>query len=206
MAFENIFLIPDTAVEDTIKAIIVLFVVMDPIGTLPITMGITQKLEKRQKKSLVKNTMITVIILLLVFAFAGSEILSIFEIELSSFMIAGGALLFVVAIEFLTHGEWRMGKAGIKQEPGIVPLAFPLLSGPGALTVVLISLGSSGGLVTLISIIAVSIITYITLLTAGPINRLLGKKGSLIITRIFAIFLAAFAIQFIINGITDIFV
>ncbi len=205
MAFENIFLIPDTAVEDTIKAIIVLFVVMDPIGTLPITMGITKKLEKRQKKSLVKNTMITVIILLLVFAFAGTEILSIFEIELSSFMIAGGALLFVVAIEFLTHGEWRMGKAGIKQEPGIVPLAFPLLSGPGALTVVLISLGSSGGLVTLISIIAVSVITYIALLTADPINRLLGKKGSLIITRIFAIFLAAFAIQFIINGITDIF-
>lgn len=206
MAFENIFLIPDTAVEDTIKAIIVLFVVMDPIGTLPITMGITQKLEKRQKKSLIKNTMITVIILLLVFAFAGSEILSIFEIELSSFMIAGGALLFVVAIEFLTHGEWRMGKVGAKQEPGIVPLAFPLLSGPGALTVVLISLGSSGGLVTLISIIAVSVITYIALLIADPINRLLGKKGSLIITRIFAIFLAAFAIQFIINGVTDIFV
>ncbi len=203
--FENIFFIPENFVEDTIKAIIVLFVVIDPIGTLPISLGITKNLEKSQRHSLIKNTMMTVIILLLVFAFTGSEILSIFEIDLSSFMIAGGALLFVVAIEFLTHGEWRMGKSGSKQEPGIIPLAFPLLSGPGALTVVLISFQSSGGLVTLISIIAVSIITYIALMLANPINRLLGKRGSLIITRIFAIFLAAFAIQFIINGIVDIF-
>ena len=96
-----------------------------------------------------------VVILLLVFAFAGNEILSIFEIQISSFMIAGGVLLFIVAIEFLTHGEWRMGGGNIEQEQGIVPLAFPLLSGPGALTIALISFQTSGGLVTLIAILVV---------------------------------------------------
>ncbi len=143
--------------------------------------------------------------MLLVFAFAGSELLSIFEINLSSFMIAGGTLLFIVAIEFLTHGEWRHGAGDQEKEGGIVPLAFPLLSGPGALTVVLISFQSSGGLVTLILIIVVTIITYVVFLVSGPINRILGKRGALIITRVFAIFIAAFAIQFIINGISEVF-
>lgn len=206
MAFENLFLIPENFTADLIRAIIVLFVVMDPIGTLPIIIGLTKNLETKKKKTFFKNAIITIIILLLVFAFAGSELLSIFEINLSSFMIAGGTLLFIVAIEFLTHGEWRQGGGNLEKEGGIVPLAFPLLSGPGALTVVLISFQSSGGLVTLISIIVVTIITYVVFLVSGPINRILGKRGSLIITRVFAIFIAAFAIQFIINGISEVFV
>lgn len=205
MAFENLFLIPETFSVDLIRTIIILFVVIDPIGTIPITMGLTKNLDKKKKKSLFKNAVIAVVILLLIFAFAGSELLSIFEIDLSSFMIAGGALLFIVAIEFLTHGEWRLGGGNIEQEPGIVPLAFPLLSGPGALTIVLISFQSSGGLVTLISIIAVTIITYVVLLLSEPINRILGKRGTVIVTRVFAIFVAAFAVQFIINGVTEIF-
>ena len=84
-------------------------------------------------------------------------------------------------------------------------MAFPLLSGPGALTIALISFQSSGGLVTLIAILIVTVITYLVLLSSEPINKILGKHGSLIVTRVFAIFLAAFAIQFMINGINEIF-
>lgn len=206
MVFENLFLIPETFSIDLIRTIIVLFVVIDPIGTIPITIGLTKNLDIKKKKSLFKNAIIAVVILLLIFAFAGNEILSIFEIELSSFMIAGGALLFIVAIEFLTHGEWRLGGGNLEKEAGIVPLAFPLLSGPGALTVVLISFQSSGGLITLISIIVVTVITYLVLLASEPINRILGNRGSMIVTRVFAIFIAAFAVQFIINGVSELFV
>lgn len=205
MAFENLFLIPETFSIDLIRTIIVLFVVIDPIGTIPITIGLTKNLDIKKKKSLFKNAIIAVVILLLIFAFAGNEILSIFEIQLSSFMIAGGALLFIVAIEFLTHGEWRLGGGNLEKEAGIVPLAFPLLSGPGALTVVLISFQSSGGLITLISIIVVTVITYLVLLASEPINRILGNRGSMIVTRVFAIFIAAFAVQFIINGVSELF-
>lgn len=206
MVFENLFLIPETFSIDLIRTIIVLFVVIDPIGTIPITIGLTKNLDIKKKKSLFKNAIIAVVILLLIFAFAGNEILSIFEIQLSSFMIAGGALLFIVAIEFLTHGEWRLGGGNLEKEAGIVPLAFPLLSGPGALTVVLISFQSSGGLITLISIIVVTVITYLVLLASEPINRILGNRGSMIVTRVFAIFIAAFAVQFIINGVSELFV
>lgn len=206
MVFENLFLIPETFSIDLIRTIIVLFVVIDPIGTIPITIGLTKNLDIKKKKSLFKNAIIAVVILLLIFAFAGNEILSIFEIQLSSFMIAGGALLFIVAIEFLTHGEWRLGGGNLEKEAGIVPLAFPLLSGPGALTVVLISFQSSGGLITLISIVVVTVITYLVLLASEPINRILGNRGSMIVTRVFAIFIAAFAVQFIINGVSELFV
>ena len=206
MVFESLFYVPEDFTVALIKAIIVLFVVIDPIGTIPIALGLTKNLETKKKRSFIKNSVITVLILLLIFAFAGSEILSIFEISLSSFMIAGGTLLFIVAIEFLTHGEWRLGGGNLEKEGGIVPLAFPLLSGPGALTVVLISFQSSGGLITLLSIIGVTAITYLVLLVSEPINRILGKRGSLIVTRVFAIFIAAFAIQFIINGVSDVFV
>ena len=205
MSFENLFFIPENFSIDLIRMIIILFVVIDPIGTIPITIGVTKNMEKSKKRSLFKNTVMVVVILLLVFAFAGNEILSIFEIQISSFMIAGGVLLFIVAIEFLTHGEWRMGGGNIEQEQGIVPLAFPLLSGPGALTIALISFQTSGGLVTLIAILVVTAITYLVLLSSEPINKILGKRGSLIVTRVFAIFLAAFAIQFMINGISEIF-
>jgi len=205
MSFENLFFIPENFSIDLIRMIIILFVVIDPIGTIPITIGVTKNMEKSKKRSLFKNTVMVVVILLLVFAFAGNEILSIFEIQISSFMIAGGVLLFIVAIEFLTHGEWRMGGGNIEQEQGIVPLAFPLLSGPGALTIALISFQTSGGLVTLIAILIVTAITYLVLLSSEPINKILGKRGSLIVTRVFAIFLAAFAIQFMINGISEIF-
>ena len=150
MSFENLFFITENFSIDLIRTIIILFVVIDPIGTIPITIGVTKNMEKSKKRSLFKNTVMVVVILLLVFAFAGNELLSIFEIQISSFMIAGGVLLFIVAIEFLTHGEWRMGGGNIEQEQGIVPLAFPLLSGPGALTIALISFQTSGGLVTLI--------------------------------------------------------
>ena len=205
MSFENLFFVPENFSIDLIRTIIILFVVIDPIGTIPITIGVTKNMEKSKKRSLFKNTVMVVVILLLVFAFAGNEILSIFEIQISSFMIAGGVLLFIVAIEFLTHGEWRMGGGNIEQEQGIVPLAFPLLSGPGALTIALISFQTSGGLVTLIAILVVTAITYLVLLSSEPINKILGKRGSLIVTRVFAIFLAAFAIQFMINGISEIF-
>ena len=70
-------------------------------------------------------------------------------------MIAGGVLLFIISIEFLTHGEWRYGASSISGDSGIVPLAFPLLAGPGAITTVIISLQTYGWIVSIISIVFV---------------------------------------------------
>jgi multiple antibiotic resistance protein len=89
-------------------------------------------MEKQNKKLVSKNAIITSVALLMVFAVVGIQLLSIFGISIFSFMIAGGILLFIISIEFLTHGEWRFSRSSTSGDSGIVPLAFPLLAGQAA--------------------------------------------------------------------------
>ena len=190
---------------DLFKAVITLLVVIDPFASVPIIMALTSKMEKKQRTSISNITIVTVAGLLFVFALVGSSILSTFGISMYSFMIAGGVLLFLVAIELITHGEWRFGSQNMQDESSIVPLAFPLLAGPGALTLVILSYDNYGAWVTIFSIIIVLGITYAILRLVDPIYRLLGRRGSMIVTRLFAIIIAAFAVQFVIDGIKQVF-
>lgn len=195
----------DVFVEDLIRSTIALFVVMDPIGCVPLFIAMTQKMETKERVTVTKTAVITAAALLIVFAVAGTQILSIFGVTIASFMVAGGVLLFIVAIELLTHGEWRFGSAGSQGESGVVPLAFPLLAGPGAITAVIISFQTSGILVTALSIAIVIGITALILRYVDRIYRVLGRRGSVIVTRVFAVFIAAIAVQFIVEGARDLF-
>jgi multiple antibiotic resistance protein len=132
-------------------------------------------------------------------------------------MVAGGILLFIVSIELMTHGIWRFGgegrevvREGVSNpalgESGVVPLAFPLLAGPGAITSVIISFQTAGLIVTMLSIVIVISATYIVLLLVNPIYRLLGRRGSMIVTRVFAVFIAAIAVQYIVQGAKHLFI
>jgi multiple antibiotic resistance protein len=87
-----------------------------------------------------------------------------------------------------------------------VPLAFPLLAGPGAITTVIISLQTYGRIVSIISIIFVVTVTYVVLHLENPILRILGRRGSIVTTRVFAIFLAAIAVQYVVEGLTQLLV
>jgi multiple antibiotic resistance protein len=198
--------ISDTFTDDLLKSIISLFVVVNPIGKVPLLITLTEKMEKQNKKLVSKNAIITTAVLLTVFAVAGIQLLSIFGISIFSFMIAGGVLLFIISIEFLTHGEWRHSGSSISGDSGIVPLAFPLLAGPGAITTVIISLQAYGWIVSIISIVFVVLVTYLVLQLQNPISRILGRRGSIITTRVFAIFLAAIAVQYIVEGLRQLFV
>jgi multiple antibiotic resistance protein len=212
----KLYTIPVTFIDDLVKSIIALFVVIDPIGSVPLFIAITQNMEKKERKSISKVAIITAAALLIVFAVAGSKIFEIFGISVSSFMVAGGVLLFIVSIELLTHGVWSFGNGGgggggvssfsssVSEESGVVPLAFPILAGPGAITSVIISFQTAGLIVTILSITVVIGITYIVLLFVNQIYRLLGRRGSMIITRVFAVLIAAIAVQYIVYGFENI--
>jgi multiple antibiotic resistance protein len=204
--FSSAFVISNTFIDDLVKSVISLIVVVNPIGKIPLFITLTEKMEKENKKLVSKNAIITTAILLTVFAVAGIQLLSVFGISLFSFMIAGGVLLFIISIEFLTYGEWRYSGSSISGDSGIVPLAFPLLAGPGAITTVIISLQAYGWIVSIISIVFVVLVTYLVLLLENPILKILGRRGSLITTRVFAIFLAAIAVQYVVEGIRQLFV
>lgn len=196
----NLFSFLNIFGDDLLRATISLFAVINPLGTIPLFASMTQKMQKNERDRVLKTTVITASALLMIFAVAGTQILSIFGITISSFMIAGGILLFVVSIELLTHGGWRFGGT-VSDESGVVPLAFPLLAGPGAITTVILSFQMSGLMVTILSIAIVIGITYIVFFLTGTIYRILGRRGSLIITRIFAVLIAAIAVQYVVDGL-----
>lgn len=196
---------PDAA-RDLLKSTIALFVVLNPIGTVPLFIAITEKMEKEERKAVSKTAIIASGTVLIIFAVGGTEILSIFGITIFSFMIAGAVLLFIVAIELLTHGVWRFGGGSLTGESGVIPLAFPLLAGPGAITSVIISYETSDLIVTILSIAIVIGITYLILLFINSIYRLLGRRGSMIVTRVFAVFIAAIAVQYVVEGAKRLFI
>jgi multiple antibiotic resistance protein len=193
--------ISDTFADDLPKSVISLFVVVNPIGKVPIFITLTEKMERQNKKLVSKNAIITTAVLLTVFAVAGIQLLSIFGISIFSFMIAGGILLFIISIEFLTHGEWRYNRSSASGDSGIVPLAFPLLAGPGAITTVILSIQAYGWIVSIISIVIVVLVTSLILEMGNPLLRILGKRGSLVTTRVLAILLAAIAVQYVVEGV-----
>ncbi|HKG30750.1 MAG TPA: MarC family protein [Nitrososphaeraceae archaeon] len=167
--FSSLFVTSNTFGEDLLKAVISLFVVVNPLGKVPLFVTLTERMEKQNKKLVSKNAIVTTAVLLTVFAVAGIQLLSIFGISIYSFMVAGGILLFIISIEFLTHGEWRYSGSSVSGDSGIIPLAFPLLAGPGAITTVMISLQAYGWIVSIISIVFVVLVTYLVLHVENPL-------------------------------------
>jgi multiple antibiotic resistance protein len=208
-AIVNIFnhfinlVLPNDFFNKILTSTIQLLVVVEPFGIIPILINLTKKMEKETSKALSKSAALTSALLLMIFGIAGTQILAVFGITVNSFMVAGGALLFIVSLEIMRHGELRNIENDI-QGPGVIPIAFPLIAGPGAITSVIISQQKDGLIVTIISIIIVISITYLILRSIGPIYRILGNRGSEVISRIFAVILAAIAIQYIVEGLRNI--
>ncbi|MEM3802771.1 MAG: MarC family protein, partial [Conexivisphaerales archaeon] len=117
-----------------------------------------------------------------------------------SFKIAGGILLLLLSLEILFTGEGAM-RISSKEELGAVPLAFPLLVGPGAITTTIVAIQSSGIITGLGSIAIASIFTYLVLLGAERIYTVLGRTGSQVVAKVIAVFIAAIAIQYILTGV-----
>ncbi|MCS7133092.1 MAG: MarC family protein [Aigarchaeota archaeon] len=187
---------------DFIKAVISLIIVVDPLGNIPIFLGITGNLTPKQRRRVFNIAILTGFILLLLFASVGNWVLKIFNIELYSFRIAGGALLLFIALELLIKNRFEARIYNhIPEGAGAVPLGVPLLVGPGAITTVIIILESSGFMVALASVAVVAILTWLTLRFINTIHEILGEIGSIVVSKIMAMLLAAIAVQYILEGI-----
>jgi len=184
------------------KAILVLFIMLDPLGNIPIFMSLTEKMPKKQRAKTFNTAVIVSIILLLLFAFAGQEIFSIFGISIHSFQIAGGILLLIIAIRLIITGR-IIDLEKTPESVGAVPIAMPLLVGPGAITTAIFSIQQYGMSITTVAIIIVLTITWIILRSTRRIYHFLGKSGALVIAQVNALFIAAIAVQFILMGIAQ---
>lgn len=181
-----------------LEATISIFIIMDPIGNVPVFMALTEYKEREDRRRLFQIAVVTAYVLLLVFTFAGTWILQLFKITLADFQIAGGLLLLAISLKVLTVGYYISPET---ESIGAVPLACPLLVGPGAITAAMVA-NRLYGMETTVAAVTIAFVATAIILSFGEgIYRLLGKTGSSIVSKIIAILIAAIAVQYIRVGI-----
>jgi multiple antibiotic resistance protein len=188
-----------------VQAFVILFIIFDPIGNIPIFHSLTQKFEISLRRKIIKTSVLVASIILVFFAIGGVFLLSFFKISINEFMIAGGVLLFILAVEgLLGREEARWINS---EDVAIVPLATPLMAGPGAIYSVIYLMASPyGPSYALFSIFTNVILQYLLLAYSDRILKVIGKTGSTIISRIMAFILSAIAVGMIINGVKGAFI
>jgi multiple antibiotic resistance protein len=192
----------DSFLVDLLRATVALFVIVDPLGPVPIFANLTKGMSSQEKLRIFRTAAIVGSVLLAVFALVGQELLLLFGITLPSFQIAGGLVLLLLSIEIIFRGE-RVDKLAVAsaEETAVFPIAFPLLVGPGAITLTMISLQSSGLVIALVAIVLVMFLSWIVLRLTDRIYKLLGRTGAAVIARLMALFIAAIAIQYVLTGL-----
>ena len=186
-----------------LKSVIALFIITDSPGNLPFFMGVTEGETTEERRKTFATAILTGLVLLLVFIAVGMALLDLFDVTLDDFKIAGGILLLWIAIEIMMRGRINIEH---KEDMGVVPLGSPLLVGPGAITTSLVLLKLYGYAVILSAIVACFALIWLVLYFGESIYKFLGKNGSLILTKIAAILIAAIAVQFIRQGIMAVFI
>jgi multiple antibiotic resistance protein len=192
----------DAFLLDLLKATVALFVIVDPLSPVPIVAGLTKEMSLDQKRRTFRTAAIVGSVLLAAFALVGREVLLLFGISLQSFQIVGGLVLLLLSIEIIFRGE-RFDKLALisAEETAVFPIAFPLLVGPGAITLTMISIQSSGITIALLAIVIVMFVSWIVLRQTDRIYRMLGRTGVAVIARIMSLFIAAIAVQYVLAGI-----
>jgi multiple antibiotic resistance protein len=184
------------------RASIALFIIVDPLGLIPIFIALTYDRSPDERRAILSNSVLVGFALLVVFTFTGTGILNLFGITLSDLRIAGGILLLVLALHIIIEAHYGQD-TGVR--PGVVPLAIPLLVGPGAITTTIVFIQSYGLWVTLTAVTLTLAVSFGILRYVGFFYKILGKTGSDVIAKIMGMLLAAIAVQFIRLGLQEIF-
>ncbi|MEM3528219.1 MAG: MarC family protein, partial [Candidatus Bathyarchaeia archaeon] len=149
-------------IPEMVRAVIALFIVVDPLGNIPIFISLTRNLSKEERRRVFNTAGIVAFIIAIGIVLGGQQILNLFGIGLYSIMIAGGILLAILSIKILVYGGW-VEREGSEEDLGAVPIAFPLLVGPGAITTLLVYNQKAGIMVSVISVLIVMAVTRIIL-------------------------------------------
>ena len=203
-----------------LSAFVTFFVVIDPPGCAPIFASLTSGSSAPHRRAMaVRSTMVASGILL-GFALFGEDLLRVLGISLAAFRIAGGIMLFLIALEMVfekrtqrreERAEEISKKAADEHRPleeediSVFPMAIPMIAGPGSIATVMLLTGRSEGLeqslVVLAALASILLLMMLGLLAAGPLMRVLGPKIEAMVTRVLGVILAALAAQFVIDGI-----
>ena len=200
-------------IELYVSSLITFFVVIDPPGCAPIYAGLSAGASAVDRRAMAIRAVGVAAAILLVFALFGEDLLRGLGISLASFRIAGGIMLFLIALEmvFEKRTQRREDRAAkVADDPevedvSIFPMAMPMIAGPGSIASVMLLMARNDGvertLVVLAALATILLLTLVALLLAAPLMRLLGTKIEAVITRLLGVLLAALAVQFVMDGL-----
>ena len=177
-----------------------LFVAVDAVGVLPMYIGLTHDLAHSKVRRLLYQSIATATLVALAFLWAGKALLTLLGITVADFMIAGGILLFLVAMSDLLTTD-KIQRRVDMESLGAVPLGVPLITGPAVLTTSILLLDQYGLVPTALSVILNILIAGLLFYFAGPIDRVLGKTGAKILSKIAGLLLASIAVMIIRKGV-----
>jgi multiple antibiotic resistance protein len=197
-----------------------MFIVIDPIGLVPLYIGLSTRVEAERKKRIIRSAVFIAFGVLLGFILLGKHILALLGIEVGSFFIAGGIMLFIVSMEML-FGKPNQSKVSSRehsnatgsgedgQSMAVFPLAIPMLAGPGSITAIILYTGSAGDtqetgaimVMLILALLIVMAIVWIALRGSELILRVLGKTGVSVLERIMGLLLSGMSVQFVYDGI-----
>lgn len=192
--------------SDFLHVFVPTFVIVDPFASLALFISLTSHMNPQNVKKTINESVFYGFAILLFFTFAGIYVLDFFGISIEALEIAGGLLMLFVGIEMVREGDKpRVSKKGEEVEEeigdvGLVPLATPMLAGPGAISLVIILMETYSWVLVIISLLIVFAIVYLFFYFSLKLFKLIGLKGSRAFTRILGLLVAAFAIQYILNG------
>lgn len=183
-----------------LQSILALLIVLDPFGLLPLVIGMTRQMDDKHRRRMLDRAVLVGFALMLVFTIGGSTVLKLFGVTADDLRIGGGILLLIIALSVVLSGHMSVNQE-MDSGFGIVPIASPLLVGPGSITAAVILVGSEGIFISVLAVIISFFLTWLVLRSTPLIYRVIGKHGSDAVARIMGIFLAAIAVVYIKNGI-----
>ncbi|MCK9564033.1 MAG: MarC family protein [Bacteroidales bacterium] len=202
--------------QEFLAILIPLLIIMDPIGNLPLFLSFTADNTVAEQRRMAVQACAASAVVLLIFVLVGDGLLALFGITIPAFQIAGGFVFFIYATQMLALFPSGL-KSSVDEEReslrkhniALVPLAIPMLAGPGSITAVLVWRQQMNGGESLwpliVAIIVCCLIVYLALHFADLLRRLLGVGGIRVVTRLMGLLLAVIAVQFMVNGVTALF-
>jgi len=187
--------------ENLLETFIAIFVIMDPIGAIPVFLSMTKGMPTKDIRKNVNSSIFVATILLMIFLFFGIRIFDFFGINLTSFQIAGGLVLLITGLMYVFNISIKYSKTGNDLS---VPLGIPLITGPGTITTVLILVAKNGMFVTFIGAVLALLVTWVILSYGHGIFKLLGNHWIEVTSRVMGILLAAIAVNLMTKGVLEI--
>ncbi|SDW50117.1 multiple antibiotic resistance protein [Ruegeria halocynthiae] len=192
-----------------ITAFTTMFVVIDPFGTTPVFVALTQDMDAATRRKIAIRSCLTAVFILIAFAAFGEAVLGFIGISMPAFKVAGGALLFLTALDMLFERRNKRRENRAEEEehpdPSVFPLAIPLIAGPGSIATIILLAGQNPGIQGIAAacavMLAVMVVVFVFFLAGGLIARILGKTGLNVLTRLLGMLLAALSVQFILDGL-----